>query len=466
MVLKKVVSLSLAAIMACSLVGCSKSEDSTGSSEKVQISVGSWPDKNKKPEQYERYMQNKAKFEEKYPNIEIVPDSWNFAVDTFLTKAASNTLPTLFYLPFTEVDKVISAGYAADVTEYMKEYGYTDNMREDLLDIVTRDGKIYMLPYKAYNMGLVVNKKLFKEAGLVDGEGYVTFPQTLDEMAQMAGKIKGKTGKAGFIMPTMNNSGGWHFTNIAWAFGAEFMKNEDGKWTATFDSPECVAALNYVKDLKWKYNALSDNLFIDNTEGKKMLSTYQGAMYFSALDSSLLNNLVVQNGMAKEDIAVGQLPEGEAGQFSLTGGSLYSFAPNSTPEQLDAAFKWIKEIYGVTSDVDEEGKQTIYDSIMEDKENGIPIIPKVAFNIWKGGTKYETENQYRSEMTDVDYKDYEQYYNYAGEIKSEEPVNAQELYTILDSCLQEVISNKDADSEALLKDAAQRFQNDYLNNAN
>ena len=37
------------------------------------------------------------------------------------------------------------------------------------------------------------------------------------------------------------------------------------------------------------------------------------------------------------------------------------------------------------------------------------------------------------------------------EIQAEEPVCAQELYGILDSCIQEVLTNKDADCAALLK---------------
>ena len=50
------------------------------------------------------------------------------------------------------------------------------------------------------------------------------------------------------------------------------------------------------------------------------------------------------------------------------------------------------------------------------------------------------------------------------EIRPEERICAQELYAILDKCLQEVWSNKDADVEKIIKQANNDFQKDYLDN--
>ena len=48
--------------------------------------------------------------------------------------------------------------------------------------------------------------------------------------------------------------------------------------------------------------------------------------------------------------------------------------------------------------------------------------------------------------------------------KAEEPICAQELYGILDNCIQEVLTNKDADCAALLEKACSDFQKNYLDN--
>ena len=52
------------------------------------------------------------------------------------------------------------------------------------------------------------------------------------------------------------------------------------------------------------------------------------------------------------------------------------------------------------------------------------------------------------------------------QLKPEEPMNCQELYTVLDACIQEVITNPDADPAALIKQAAANFQSDFLDAAN
>ncbi len=48
--------------------------------------------------------------------------------------------------------------------------------------------------------------------------------------------------------------------------------------------------------------------------------------------------------------------------------------------------------------------------------------------------------------------------------RPEEPICAQELYGILDGCIQEVLTNKDADCAALLEKANSDFQSNYLDN--
>ncbi len=50
------------------------------------------------------------------------------------------------------------------------------------------------------------------------------------------------------------------------------------------------------------------------------------------------------------------------------------------------------------------------------------------------------------------------------EVRAEEPVSCQELYKILDSCLQEVLTNKDADVKTVLEKANSDFQLNYLDN--
>jgi len=54
--------------------------------------------------------------------------------------------------------------------------------------------------------------------------------------------------------------------------------------------------------------------------------------------------------------------------------------------------------------------------------------------------------------------------NCPAELQAEEPVCAQGLYGILDGCIQEVMTNKDADCAKLIEKAASDLQVNYLNN--
>ena len=131
----------------------------------------------------------------------------------------------------------------------------SSKLSKKALDIASIDGKIMALPYMMYTLGLAYNTRLFNEAGLMETDGTPKQPKDWNELVEFAKKIKEKTGKAGFIIPTTDNAGGWFFTNIAWSYGTEFMKQrEDGSWEATFDTPETVEALQFIKDLKWKHN--------------------------------------------------------------------------------------------------------------------------------------------------------------------------------------------------------------------
>ena len=52
------------------------------------------------------------------------------------------------------------------------------------------------------------------------------------------------------------------------------------------------------------------------------------------------------------------------------------------------------------------------------------------------------------------------------ELHAEPPVYCQEMYKILDSCVQAVLTDENADPQALLDKAAEDFQRDYLDKYN
>lgn len=453
--MKRIAALAMSACLLVCAGGCGKKEAVSDGT--VKISIGNWPSKTDEAN-YERHMKWKEQMKEKYPNIDITPDIGAVDIQTFLTKASSGQLPTLYITYFTEASKIINEGYSLDITKFIDKYGYKDAVKKNIMDMVTSDGKIYGLPANSYAMGLMINMNLFEKAGLVNDDGTPKVPETFEQLADYSKIIREKTGKAGFILPTTNNCGGWHFMNIAWAYGVEFMKEENGKYKATFDNEKAVEALQYVKDLKWKYNALPENTFIDQKEMNKLFATDEGAMFLS---SPPVDSLVTDYGMNKDSIASATIPAGPKAKVSLMGGGINMVEANATDEQADACFKWL-EIIGKAPVVTEDTLKSEEESFKMRNEKGLIVGPE-GYGIWDNRLNEDKLTALREKYTNVNMKLFENYLKFDGvTIKPEEPVNCQELYNILDGIIQEVLNNKNADVKALVAKANSDFQKNYL----
>lgn len=456
-ILKKVISIiAVAAMIMTCASGCGKTSSDDG---KIKVSIGDWPN-DTEPEKQKNHEEYKTAFEQANPDVTIVPDTYKFDTKTFMVKAGGKQLPNAYKVAYTETKKVISRGLAADITDELEELGWKDKMNTNLAELVTDDeGRIYGFAVEAYAQGLYINKALFREAGLVNEDGSIKYPKTLEEMAEYSQTIHDKTGRAGFVIPTTDNCGGWHFLNIAWDFGTSFMEEKDGKWVATFDSDECKNAMQYVKDLKWKYNALPESTVINQAELQKIFATGQAAMAFMCPPSS---QLATTYGMNKDDIMVVGMPEGPAGRYSQMGGSVWMFTPESTPEQIKTALKWFDFIgYGPTvTDVMLENQEKTF---ANDASLGAIITERPAFRIWQDADGNERREAPRKKYCNVNMQDYANYYSFEGvTIREEEPVCGQELYSVLDKCIQEVITNEKADVSKLISEANAEFQTNYL----
>ncbi|MEG1779294.1 MAG: extracellular solute-binding protein, partial [Oscillospiraceae bacterium] len=400
------------------------------------------------------------KMKKLYPNITVTPDNWVYTVDSFLPKASSNQLPTVYNTWFTDVQKIVDAGYAADITEYMQKNGYIDAISDQTKKMVSKDGKYYGIPTDAYAMGLFINMNLFKQAGLVNPDGTPIIPQTYEELAKTAATIKEKTGKAGMVLPTINNCGGWHFMNIAWSYGTEFIKKNGAKYESAFASEEGIKALQYVKDLKWKYNALPDNSLVDIPEMQKLFATDQAAMFFSAPSGDELISVYKMN---KDNIAMGSLPAGEKGRYSLMGGNLVMLSPDATSNEIDAAFKWF-ELDGKSPKVSDDTKAS-WDSKYKLANERNLIVGIKPYEIWGDSDRAKQEDEIRKKYLNVNLDLFKEYSEFKDvQIHAEEPVCCQELYKTLDSCIQAVLTDKNADPAKLMTQAASDFQKNYLDN--
>ncbi len=462
--LVKAVGLMTAAALSVSILGACGQKTANDKDEQGRtiLTVGLWPDREGTA--LTTIEERKTRFEKDNPDVVIERDNWSFDRKTFYAKAAGGTLPTYFRAQFTEVEEMGRAGYAADLSKSMKKYGYLDNINPAVLKCVTSDDKIVAVPSKAAIMGLSYNVDLFEKAGLMESDGTPKQPKDWNEVVEFAKQIKEKTGQSGFVLPTSNRSGGWIFTSIAWSFGVNFMKQQaDGKWKATFNTPEAAEALQWVKDLKWKYDLLPANTLVDGEEWYRVFGTGKAGMSIMAGDYP---NRVISYGMKPEQIGIMATPAGPKAHVTLLTGEIHAVSSKATDDQIDAAMRWIKTIS--TYEATDEFKKNTEESIKQDLEDGKLVGIKV-FSPWKNDTsavKYEHEliDKYANANPNHVRLYNEFVANCPIEIRPEEPMCCQELYSVLDNCIQEVLTNENADCAAVLEKANSDFQQNYLNN--
>ncbi len=455
-IVKKIAMILSAAMLTTMVASCQK--NSNENSDEVTVKIGFWP----KKEDTSNYALNEkylAAMKEKYPNITIIPDEYEYTVDTFLPAAASGQVPNLFRVPFTEVSKIVDAGFAADLTDQFEKIGYDKALKPSVRKLVAVDGKYYGIPYSAYIVGMIYNVNLFKQAGLTDADGKPIYPTNFDELLQTAITIKEKTGKSGYAFPTIDKQGGWLFMSMAWSFGVEFMKEgADGKWKATFDSPEMINALQYLSDMKWKYNVLPENILLSRNDLYQLFATDQVACMYAAGDWA--NGMISAYGLDRNNISNSPVPAGKNGQCSQIGGDIWMVSSDTTPEQIDAIFKWL-EIRGDGLTLDDDALSRKSDMYKVNSEKGFAIADE-EFSVFEKAEREDQIKQVKAPYINVDKTLWNTSYSENLKLKTEEPVEAQQLYAALSPIIQNVLMNEDADIPSLVKTANDNFQKDFL----
>lgn len=429
---------------------------------KLNIKLGNFPVKESDPERYQTWMDYVDQYEKRYPDRSITVDTTSFSdMDQTLASAAAGVLPDLYGAPYTNAGLLINSGYARDITKILEERGYTDTVRPELLDMVKdENGNICGIPTSGYMMGVMYNMNLLEQAGLVKEDGTVDYPETFEELSQMAQTITEKTGKPGFGIQTKDRECGWTFMNVAWNYGVKFMeKGEDGKYTATFDSQEMIDALNWIKDLKWNRKAMSDNMMIDRNELIKMFATDQVGIMIAAED--FMPRPTKEYGMDRNAIGSSSMPKGPKGRYSLIGGMVWLLSEDVTDEQAEAIFDWM-DLLGYAPVVSQEALTNTENDLKAQAESD-NLIPPSSFTVFKDEQRQATIDEIRNKYINVNRK-VNLGYSEADDVvlHMEEPEDAQQLYQVVTNMIQEIMLNENVDIPALVKEAQINFQKDSL----
>jgi ABC-type glycerol-3-phosphate transport system substrate-binding protein len=426
------------------LVGCSSAGGDEGSSGKTELRVATFPP-GADAAAYEAFATQEKQFEKLHPDIDIIGVEYEWEGPTFAVQLAGGSLPDVFTVPFTDAKTLLENDQLMDVTAEMKDLGYTDSFNPVILDGVTgSDGKIYGFPRQAYANALTYNRQLFEAAGLDPDSP----PTTWEEVREDAKIIHDKTGKAGYSQMAINNTGGWQLTVGTVARGGRTQTdNEDGSATSTIDNDSTKAVLQFLHDLKWEDNSFGSKVDLDWGSINQEFAAGNIGMYTTGSD--IYTALVRDFGLDPAVYGMTVIPlEGEdAG--TLGGGDIAVMSPTIDDKTKAAGVEWIDWYYMqklLNEDAAVQDAKALSDS---GQAVGTPVLPVLSRDLYEQSLTWIEPyiNVPRDQMQLFIDSIWDQ--TPVGEPKAK----TQEIYALLDTVVQTVLTDENADIDALLAQA-------------
>lgn len=387
-----------------------------------------------------------SQFERANPGIHVKSVQYDWTGPTFAADLAAGTLPTVFTVPFTDGRALGQAGQLANLTKYAKQYPWFKQFNPAVIAEGTdAKGQIIAIPEAAYAQGLQYNRRLFEKAGLKPNDPPTTWAQVeLDARAI----VKADPNAAGFaVMGASDNTAGWILTTLTDAFGGRVETGIGTKAKATFDNPGTVAALNMIHTMRWVDNDMGSNFGLSWGTSNQAFAAGQIGMFISGSD--VYTNMVQAYNINPGVYGLAPLPLQGKNAGVLGGGTLAAVKPTATPNQVAAALKWINFYYMQPLSTRQGAVRNAKALLAQKQPIGVPEFPvlnKQAFLL---------SQKWIKPFINVPVKQMTFFTN--GILKDplipEPESQSQAIYGDLDSVVQSVLTDRNANIPALLQAA-------------
>ncbi|MFI2780684.1 extracellular solute-binding protein [Streptomyces sp. ALB3] len=442
-------ALSLTALAACGT--SSSDDDSSGGSQqngssdptkpldpkaKVTLTIDCMPSAAKVPELKE-WKEDVAAFNKIYPNVTIDGRSTPgqcLEPPRFTAMLKAKSQPDVFYTYFTDLPQVLDNDGAEDISAYVndKSVPALKDIDPNVLNSLKQDGKLYGLPTSNYTMGLLINRKLFKDAGLNPDAP----PRTWEEVRAAAKKIAGLgKGISGFGEYSAGNQGGWHFTAQMYSVGGDVVDASGKK--AAFNNELGKQVAENLRAMRWEDDSMGKTQLLKWGELQKQIATDKLGMFLAAPDD--IAYMAQQLGAKYENFGMGPIP---GGKNTLAGGNNYMIKKGISSDKIKAAVAWLNYKNLTVGKGQFDWART--------KADGLPVgIPQP--NFWLNESK-AADDAARLANATMPVENFKSFMDNPVAGKAEPP-KAQEIYKILDNIMSAVLTNKGADVDKLLSTA-------------
>jgi multiple sugar transport system substrate-binding protein len=443
------VAVVVTSLLAACVAGASAKSSSSQAT--VTISVASLIP-GSTPEAIKEFQNQVAQFEKANPNIKVKPVEYQWTGPTFAAKLAARTLPTVFEVPFTDARTLGERGQLADLTSQIKALPYFSKLNPAVLaEATTTNGKIVALPKGAYAQALHYNRKLFTQAGLDPNKP----PTSWAQIRSYAKQIAEKTGKAGYLqMGKADNTAGWILTTVTYSLGGRMESGTGTSAKATLDNPQTVTALNLLKTMRWTDNSMGSNFDYGWSDINQAFAAGNVGMYISGSD--VYTNLVQASNIDPSVYGVTTIPLAKNKNAGvLGGGTLVAVRPDANAAAKAAAVKWI-DFYYVRKLVTKSQAIRNAQSLVANKQPvGVPALP--LFN----KTQYDLANTWIQPYINVPSAQMKPFTSriFGQTLVPEPAVATQAVYHSLDTVVQAVLTDRNANISQLLQQANSAAQN-------
>lgn len=386
-------------------------------------------------------------FEEANPDITIEASETTYDPTTFAALVAGGTLPTVMSVPVTDIQSLIAREQIKDLSSFYESDEALAQLNPSVVaNVQSPSGAYFGIPVSGFTLAILANRAVLTQAGLDPDEVELA---TWDDVAEVAATVTANTDAAGLAQLTTKNLGGWTLTAISAAFGGLVETTTDGETVASVDNPATGEALQYLSDLRWEADALGSNFLLDFDAAGAALASGQYGLMVGA--SEWYNPLVRKFGMAPTDFGLYPLPQASGGLGSLGGGTVAIVSADATDAEAAAAVKWT-EFYYLDKFIDLEFAAQEAEAAAAD---GAPV-PRVGLPV-VDEQRYAEYLEAIAPSINVPLENLEVYYAATRSpdftVVTEPAVEAQQIYALLDTVLQAVLTDQNADIEALLATA-------------
>jgi multiple sugar transport system substrate-binding protein len=333
--MKKIIFIVILALLALGASQYVQRHNRKSIKDRLRVTLEVWnvPPKSL-PQQRRIWDETVRRFEVLYPGIGVLGVERDYTPEEFITVMAGGKGPDVVKVWTGNITTLASLGFLAPVDEFVDGWSQKDFMKNVLWESVSLDGKYYGIPADTYFLFLLYRKDLFTKANLNPDFPPSTWEELAAAARSLTDRVRGRYGLG--LAPRT-----WYFQDFVWQAGGEMVRvAENGRVQSAFQEAPAVQALQFWKDLRWKYDVLQPNILARETELLHLFALGKVAMIFGVGND--LPALITRYKIDPDSIGIAPLPAGPKGRAAHLGGQVYVLNATSSRENREAAWKFIE----------------------------------------------------------------------------------------------------------------------------